>query len=199
MSSNVGSSGDVAASARVLGCPELLSLVLESFSISDLLEDVQVDSKQRRREHRATLASCARVCRTFFDQALDVLWNTSDNLLLLLLLFPTFGWAQEHYVCDIKHFYSCAINRWPSIDVCWRSRSGVAPLSTLRASCAKAQVLCRRNHTSICVDAPGPKERRLLSSAEPAEAFGHEYYVRGRRPDHPLVGAKHALSSPRIR
>ncbi|OJT05702.1 hypothetical protein TRAPUB_3470 [Trametes pubescens] len=78
------------ASHRVLGCPELLSLVLKSFSVSDLLEDVVVNSKRDRRLHRATLASCARVCRTFTDQALDVLWNTLDQLLPLLCLFPTF-------------------------------------------------------------------------------------------------------------
>ncbi|EIW52859.1 uncharacterized protein TRAVEDRAFT_24247 [Trametes versicolor FP-101664 SS1] len=81
---------DGSASHRVLGCPELLSLVLESFSVSDLLEDTVLNSKQDRRVHRATLASCARVCRTFTGQALDVLWNTLDHLLPLLCIFPTF-------------------------------------------------------------------------------------------------------------
>ncbi len=90
------------ASHRVLGCPELLSLVLKSFSVSDLLEDVVVNSKRDRRLHRATLASCACVCRTFTDQALDVLWNTLDQLLPLLCLFTTFKRIEAYSVGIIR-------------------------------------------------------------------------------------------------
>lgn len=89
---------DGSASHRVLGCPELLSFVLESFSVSDLLEDTVVNSKQDRRVHRATLASCARVCRTFTDQALDVLWHTLDHLLPLLCILPTFRRVEAYSV-----------------------------------------------------------------------------------------------------
>lgn len=72
------------ASNRVFTCPELLEQILRYFSAPTLVLD---DATSERYEDRRTLASCARVCRSFSDAALDVLWGTLDDVLPLLSIF----------------------------------------------------------------------------------------------------------------
>lgn len=96
--SPVASGTQTAASARVLGCPELLSMILDSFTIPNLSEEETSSSLVSRIANRSALAACARVSRTFSDNALDILWNTLDGLLPLLRLFRAFQNVVNIYV-----------------------------------------------------------------------------------------------------
>ncbi len=87
------------ASNRVFTCPELLELILSFFSAPSLLHDIfSVELLRARRADRAILASCARVCRSFSELALDVLWRTLDDVLPLLSLFSCLTEVNDAYV-----------------------------------------------------------------------------------------------------
>ncbi|KAI0644928.1 hypothetical protein C8Q79DRAFT_1071946 [Trametes meyenii] len=84
----------------VLRCPELLALILGSFSLANrcLLVDVMSGAMATRSEWRTTLAACARVCRAFSHHALDALWSALDDIKPLLELLPSLRNIEQTYV-----------------------------------------------------------------------------------------------------
>lgn len=82
----------VSGVARVLQCRDIMGEIFEQMSPGWLEDDLQDGSaaKRRRKAQRRALASCARTCHAFLDQALDVLWRVLDDVdVVLLRLLPS--------------------------------------------------------------------------------------------------------------
>lgn len=144
------------ASDRVLACPELLSLIFDSFSVPDLLGDIPPDSSPSqisRLTNRAALASCARVCRRLSGHALDVLWHTLDDVMPLLHLFSSFTKVEVHYVSILPSGIIYIINEIPRCYVAGSTQTGLASNSMrlefgVYGTGHKTQCMPRSGHSS---------------------------------------------------
>ncbi|KAI0631591.1 hypothetical protein C8Q77DRAFT_146817 [Trametes polyzona] len=96
-SSNSPSDTDLSSRSRVLTRPELLGQIFGILAPSeDLSSDPPPTPNTSRGDDRATLASCARVCRAFHDLAIDALWATLDRTEPLLSLFTVDKLGNRH-------------------------------------------------------------------------------------------------------
>ncbi len=94
---------------QVLFTQELLEAIFGQLATGMIHPDDTPEDVKWRAEVRCTLARAARVCHTFCEPALDVLWCALDSIVPLLRLIPGLeqqeaGWVGTHsYLIVMNH------------------------------------------------------------------------------------------------
>ncbi|RPD57354.1 hypothetical protein L226DRAFT_537456 [Lentinus tigrinus ALCF2SS1-7] len=88
----------VSMAHQVLFTQELLEAIFSQLSTGMQHPDDTPEDVQERAELRRTLARAARVCQTFREAALNVLWCALDNIVPLLRLLPEFQERESEWM-----------------------------------------------------------------------------------------------------